>query len=82
LAFSLSGGDSDEQLRDLNQQELFSSVNLESPARAPIYLKIMAINFDVPAVRSTSVTFYLDSSGLCEFIQLVIFLFFFVLRIL
>ena len=76
LTFSLSGGDSDEQLRDLNQQELFSSVNLKSPARAPIFLKIMAINFNVPAVRSTSITFYFDPPSFCKSIQLVIFPFF------
>jgi hypothetical protein len=59
LAFSLSGGDSDEQTRDLNPTRTPSSVNLKSLACALILLRAMAINFDVPAVRSTSVTFTL-----------------------
>jgi len=60
LAFSLSGGDSDEQPRDLNQQEPFSGANFKFPARTSTFLKTMAINFDVPAVRSTSITLYFD----------------------
>jgi hypothetical protein len=36
----------------------------------------MAINFNVPAVRSSSITFTLKPLVLCEFLQLVFFFFF------
>jgi hypothetical protein len=53
-----------------------SIVNFKFPARALILLEAMTINFNVPVVRSSFITFTLILLVPCEFLQLVFFYFF------